>query len=66
MLIVDNVPRGAVRELDPTLEYLHARGHARFVLGLRDVLDDPAAVHRDWHRAENEDAIRDYYDAVWV
>jgi predicted glycosyltransferase len=36
------------------------------VLGLRDVLDDPAAVERDWSCAENREAIRDFYDAIWV
>ncbi len=66
VLIVDKVPRGAVRELDPTLEYLRTQGHTRCILGLRDVLDEPAAVRRDWERAANEDAIRSYYDAVWV
>lgn len=66
VLIVDNVPRGAVRELDPTLEYLRTQGHTRCILGLRDVLDEPAAVRRDWERAANEDAIRNYYHAVWV
>ncbi|MGQ4648631.1 glycosyltransferase [Lyngbya aestuarii] len=66
VLIVDNVPRGAVRELDPTLEYLRTQGHTRCILGLRDVLDEPTAVRRDWERAAHEDAIRNYYDAVWV
>ncbi|MFQ4137126.1 glycosyltransferase family protein [Nodosilinea sp. PGN35] len=66
VLIVDNVPRGAVRELDATLDYIRRRLSTRCVLGLRDVLDTPATVRRDWHRAENIDAIRRYYDAVWV
>ncbi|MGP1384840.1 MAG: glycosyltransferase family protein [Thainema sp.] len=66
ILIVDNVPRGAVRELDPTLEYIKSQPQIRCVLGLRDVLDTPAAVQRDWQRADNETAIRRYYDAVWV
>ena len=66
VLIVDNVPRGAVGELDPTLAYLRARGHTRCVLGMREVLDDPIAVHREWSQAANEDAIRKYYDRVWV
>src|SRR2546425_348449 len=34
VLIVDNVPRGAVRELDPVLESLRARHRTRLVLGL--------------------------------
>ena len=66
LLVVDNVPRGAVRELDATLEERRWSGKTRCVLGLRDVLDEPAAVRRDWTRAENEEAIRDFYDAVWV
>lgn len=75
LLIVDNVPRGAVRELDATLEYVRLenlrsreslRTPIRCVLGLRDVLDTPANVKRDWQRAHNIDAIRHYYDTVWV
>jgi len=66
VLIVDNVPRGAVGELNPTLAYLRARGHTRCVLGLRDVLDDPTTVYHEWRRAANEDTIREYYDMVWV
>ena len=66
VLIVDNVPRGAVRELDPTLKELSGTGKTRCVLGLRDVLDESAAVARDWSRAGNMDAIRDFYDAIWV
>ncbi len=66
VLIVDNVPRGAVGELTPTLEMLRARRSARLVLGLRDVLDDPAFVRREWAAAGNEQAIRDFYHAVWV
>lgn len=65
VLIVDNVPRGAVRELDATLEYLR-RHSTRCILGLRDVLDTPATVRRDWKRAENITAIRRYYDTVWI
>ncbi|GAB4374661.1 MAG: glycosyltransferase family protein [Elainellaceae cyanobacterium] len=66
VLIVDNVPRGAVQELDPTLEDLRRNGKTRCILGLRDVLDTASAVQRDWERAANQEAIRDYYDAVWV
>jgi predicted glycosyltransferase len=66
VLIVDNVPRGAIRELDPALQHLRDRGATRCVLGLRDVLDEPEAVRREWSQGTNEDAIRDYYDAVWI
>jgi predicted glycosyltransferase len=66
VLIVDNVPRGAVRELDTTLSGLRAMGHTRLVLGLRDVLDDAAVVRQEWKRAANERAVEDFYDAIWV
>src|SRR5215212_11724082 len=66
VLIVDKLARGAARELDPTLEYLRETGNTRCVLGLRDVLDDPGAVERDWSTASDEQAIRDYYDDIWV
>ncbi len=66
VLIVDNVPRGAERELDETLALLRERATVRIVLGLRDVLDDPIAIAREWRAARNEEAIEDYFDAVWV
>ena len=65
-LIVDNVPRGAMGELNPTLRYLRDKGTVRCVLGLRDVLDEPEAVRREWRERANEDAVSAYYDAVWV
>jgi predicted glycosyltransferase len=66
LLLVDNLPRGAYRELDPALKQLKAAGHTRCVLGLRDVLDEPWSVHRDWFRWKFEEAISEYYDAIWV
>lgn len=64
LLIVDNVPRGALRELDESLFTLHRS--TRIVLGLRDVLDAPDQVHTEWEEADNLRAIRKYYDAIWV
>jgi len=66
LLIVDKVPRGAVNELDHTLAALRADGPTRCVLGLRDVLDSPQTVCREWRKAANEEAIRAYYDAIWI
>jgi predicted glycosyltransferase len=66
VLIVDKVPRGALRELELSLRTLTARGRTRVVLGLRDVLDDPETVRREWRESESEEAISSYYDAVWV
>jgi len=66
VMIVDNVPRGAMQELDATLRHLRARGRTKCVLGLRDVLDEPSTVKREWAKASNEEAIKDYYDEIWV
>jgi len=66
VLIVDKEPCGAVGELEPALRILRAGRRTRCVLGLRDVLDDPATVRREWDGAANQDAIRRYYEAVWV
>lgn len=66
VFIVDNVPRGAMGELDGTLEDLRDCGKTHCVLGLRDVLDEPAAVERDWQCRQNDLVIEAYYDAVWV
>src|SRR5262245_187949 len=66
VLIVDKVPRGALCELDLALHTLRTRGRTSCVLGLREVLDDPASVRREWDSLGNEDAIRTYYDAIWV
>jgi len=66
LFIVDNLPRGAYRELDSTLKKLKANGCTRLVLGLRDVLDEPAAVHRDWSRWKYQHRIEAFYDEVWV
>ncbi|QVL49735.1 MAG: hypothetical protein KFB96_04345 [Thiocapsa sp.] len=66
LFIVDNVPRGALGELTPVLDRMKDRGKTRCVLGLRDILDAPERVLKQWRYLNNEAAIRDYYDAVWV
>jgi predicted glycosyltransferase len=66
VFIVDKVPRGAVNELDPALESIRKQGRTQCVLGLRDVLDDPATVRREWDEGGFDGVLRVYYDAVWV
>jgi len=65
VLVVDKVPRGVGGELEETLRWLRRRG-TRCILGLRDILDSPEAVAREWADADNEGAIREFYDDVWV
>jgi len=66
VLIVDKEPTGAIGELRKPLEALRLHGHTRCVLGLRDVLDEPLAVQKDWSLHNKHEVIRRYYDAVWV
>ena len=66
VLIVDKVPTGAFHEMIPALEMLSKRGTTRCVLGLRDILDDPASVNSEWLNEENLSAIERFYDSVWV
>lgn len=66
VFIVDNVPRGVSRELDPALEMLRTGGRTRCILGLRDILDTPQVVAWEWSRNGNYEAIRTLYDQVWI
>jgi predicted glycosyltransferase len=47
VLLIDKHPMGVGGELRPALARLPAWG-GRAVLGLRDILDDPATVRREW------------------
>lgn len=66
VFIVDKVPQGAVGELDLVLRHLRTEQHCRCVLGLRDILDDPAKVHREWFLSGTREVIRNFYDSIWV
>ena len=66
VLIVDKVPLGAFDELLPSLKWLRARGQTRLVLGLRDILDHPDTVRREWAAGGYESAIHKYYNRIWV
>lgn len=66
LLIVDKEPTGFRGELLPTLEWLQEQGHCRIVLGLRDVLDDPQVLAKEWARKGSVEAAEAYYDEFWV
>lgn len=66
LIIVDNVARGVNGELTPLLHHVRNMECTRTVLGLRDVRDDPIAVKKEWAEQRCHDAIRDFYDEVWV
>jgi predicted glycosyltransferase len=65
VLLSDKHPHGAHGELREALGALHAAG-GRAVLGLRDILDDPATVRAEWQRGRVLAAIASDYDRVLV
>lgn len=66
VLIVDKEPTGFRGELLPTLEQLHETGHAKLVLGLRDVLDEPEVLAAEWARKDAVAAAEKFYHEIWV
>lgn len=65
LLIVDKHPRGLFGELEPALRALSPSG-TRIVLGLRDVLDEPAVARAQWAEERGTEALRRWYDGIWV
>ncbi|MEM9579208.1 MAG: glycosyltransferase [Pseudomonadota bacterium] len=66
ILIVDKEPTGFRGELIPALEWLTEKRHAKIVLGLRDVLDDPEVLAAEWDRKNAIQAVETFYDEIWV
>jgi predicted glycosyltransferase len=65
LFIVDKEPTGLRGEVVPALHLLKERG-TPLVLGLRDVMDDPAALAQEWERKNVVPALRDLYDEIWI
>jgi len=65
VFIVDKEPTGFRGEVVPALEYLKAAG-CRLVLGIRDVMDEPALLVPEWERKGAKEALIRYYDEIWV
>jgi predicted glycosyltransferase len=67
VFVVDNVPAGLRGEILPTLRYLKGSSPGtRLVLGLRDIIDDPAHVRRAWMRDGAYRLLDDVYDLIIV
>ncbi|HHN79104.1 MAG TPA: glycosyltransferase [Phycisphaerales bacterium] len=66
VLIVDKKPLGVFGELRESLIWMREQPGASVILGLRDILDDPETVRREWAQGDCIGAMRDYYDRVWV
>ena len=66
VFLVDHEPSGAMDELRPILETLRKRPNVRAVLGLRDVLDEPARTRALWSEHSIGQLIAEAYDHVLV
>jgi len=65
LFLVDKEPLGLRGEVADTLAMLKSRG-VPLVLGLRDVMDDPALLEPEWKRKNVVPALRDLYDDIWI
>jgi predicted glycosyltransferase len=65
VFVVDNFPLGSRRELLPLLKRLR-RESTETVLGLRDIVDPPEKIKKDWMRDEMYEIIDRYYKRILV
>ena len=65
LFLVDKEPLGFRGEVVKTLERLRERGTVT-ILGLRDVMDEPNLLRREWQRKQALPALCDLYDEIWV
>jgi predicted glycosyltransferase len=65
LFLVDKEPLGLKGEVTSTLEMLKAKG-TTLVLGLRDIMDEPKLLLREWQRKQVLPALEHFYDDIWV
>src|SRR5918996_1249005 len=67
VILVDHMPGGANRELVPALRLIRSLDRStRIVLGVRDIIDDPAVTCAVWQREGFYDTLRRFYDSVLI
>lgn len=67
VLLVDHAPIGMKGELLPALQDLRkSRPQAKVVLGLRDIIDEPARVRATWAEQDVASVLERYYDSILV
>ncbi len=67
VMLVDHAPTGMKGEMLPTLEWMgQERDRCIRLIGLRDVIDDPAAVRSVWSDRGVYDTVRKHYQHVLV
>lgn len=67
VMVVDHTPTGLKGEVIAALLWLHQSApRARLVLGLRDIIDEPGSVKRDWLRDGVHHMLDHVYDRVLI
>jgi predicted glycosyltransferase len=67
VFLVDHMPHGALGELAEPLQVLKTHSpHTKVMLGIRDILGDPAVIHHQWEKEGAFAAIAEFYDAVLI
>ncbi|MEM9279780.1 MAG: glycosyltransferase [Pseudomonadota bacterium] len=65
IFIVDKEPMGLKGELEPTLK-MFKDSETTSILGLRDVMDSPRLLSKEWAKSDMINRIDGLYDRVWV
>ena len=65
IFIVDKEPMGLKGELEPTLQMFND-SETTTILGLRDVMDSPRLLSKEWAKSNMINRIDGYYDRIWV
>ncbi|MFO0993915.1 MAG: glycosyltransferase family protein [Hyphomicrobiales bacterium] len=65
IFIVDKEPLGLRGELEETLSFLKTHG-TTLVLGLREVMDAPGLLTKEWRERDVLRKIGAFYDMIWV
>lgn len=65
LFLVDKEPLGLRGELTDTLHMLKGMG-TKLILGLRDVMDEPGLLQREWEAKQLLPSLANLYDEIWV
>jgi predicted glycosyltransferase/nucleoside-diphosphate-sugar epimerase len=67
VVLIDHAPVGMKGEILPALQELRRSSpRSRVVLGLRDILDEPERVRKQWTEQGIYEVLEHYYDSVLV
>jgi len=67
LVIVDKWPAGMMGELQPALDWCgETAASTKWVLSLRDILDQPENVIREWENSRCYQTLEQHYSEIWV